>query len=139
MQVKRLHVRLKKIYIYTIYSEHSEELQISLWLFNRKLFSQHLKVALRLCAALHLVGLGSGGFSPVSRVFRRRKRPAASRMRLNSMQKAWTSMNRSWTLMILFRISDWRKTQTSRTSRFWNGQTVHEENLAHSDRGPVHM
>lgn len=40
-------------------------------------------------------GLGSAGASPVSSVFSRRKSPAASRMRLNSMQKAWTSMNRS--------------------------------------------
>ena len=30
-------------------------------------------------------------------------------------------MNRSCTLMILFRIRDCRKTQTSRTSRFWGG------------------
>lgn len=66
----------------------------------------------------YLAGLTSGGISPVSRVLRRRKRPAASRMRLNSMQKACTSMNRSCTFMILFRIRDWRNTHTRRTRRF---------------------
>ena len=93
-----------------------------------------------------------------SSVFNNRKSPAASRMRLNSMQNACTSINRSYaiknsniplyqvnlelvfisrtniqhrniddfynsetltcTLMILFRINDWRKTHTSRTRRF---------------------
>lgn len=72
---------------------------------------------------LYLGGLASAGASPVSRVFSRRKSPAASRMRLNSMQKAWTSMNRSCTLIILFRIRDCRKTQTSRTRRFWRRET----------------
>ena len=37
---------------------------------------------------------------------------------LNSIQKAWTSMNSSWTLIILFLMRDWRKTQTSLTSLF---------------------
>lgn len=60
----------------------------------------------------------SDGFSPVSRVFSNLKRPAASRIRLNSMQNACTSMNKSCTLIILFLIKDWRKTQTRRTRRF---------------------
>lgn len=62
----------------------------------------------------------SDGFSPVSSVFSNLKRPAASRIRLNSMQNACTSINKSCTLIILFLIKDWRKTQTRRTRRFWN-------------------
>mmetsp|Transcript_8681 Transcript_8681/g.25242 ORF Transcript_8681/g.25242 Transcript_8681/m.25242 type:complete len:204 (+) Transcript_8681:361-972(+) len=60
----------------------------------------------------------SAGQSGHSSVLRRRKSPAASRMWLNSMQKACTSINRSCTLMILLRMRLWRKTQTRRTRRF---------------------
>lgn len=67
----------------------------------------------------HLDILVSAGVSPVSRVFSNRKRPAASRILLNSMQKACTSINKSCTLMILLRIRDWRNTHTRRTRRFW--------------------
>lgn len=66
----------------------------------------------------HLDILVSAGVSPVSRVFSNRKRPAASRILLNSMQKACTSINKSCTLMILLRIRDWRKTHTRCTRRF---------------------
>ncbi len=79
---------------------------------------------------VHLAVLLSAGISPLSRVLRRRKRPAASRIRLNSMQKACTSMNRSWTLMILFLMRDWRKTHTRRTRRFFrrhNRHTLHHD------------
>ena len=71
---------------------------------------------------LALVGTGSVGTlgkSPVSSCFKSRNKAAASRIRLNSMQKACTSMNSSWTLIILLRIKDWRKTHNSRTNRFW--------------------
>ena len=53
-----------------------------------------------------------------SRVLSNRNKPAASRMRLNSMQKACTSMNKSCTLMILFRMRLCKNTHTRRTSRF---------------------
>lgn len=67
----------------------------------------------------HLDILVSDGASPVSSVFSNRKRPAASRILLNSIQNACTSMNKSCTLIILLRIKDWRKTHTRRTKRFW--------------------
>lgn len=63
--------------------------------------------------------LVSEGVSPVSSVFNKRKRPAASRILLNSIQNACTSINKSCTLIILLRIKDWRKTHTRRTKRFW--------------------
>lgn len=55
--------------------------------------------------------------SPISNCFNKRYRPAASRIRLNSTQNASTSINKSFTLMILFRIKLCRKTQSSRTKR----------------------
>ena len=53
--------------------------------------------------------------SPLSSCLSSLKRAAASRIRLNSMQNAWTSINSSWTLIILFRMSDWRNTHSNRT------------------------
>lgn len=47
----------------------------------------------------------------------RRNRLAASRILLNSTQKALTSMAISWMLMLLLRISDCRKTHTWKNSR----------------------
>jgi hypothetical protein len=64
------------------------------------------------------VGLSRIPPASYSNVFSSRNSPAASLMRENSIQKAWTSMKRSCTLMILLRISDCRNTHTSRTSRF---------------------
>lgn len=56
--------------------------------------------------------------SPVSNCFNSLNRAAASLMRLNSIQNACTSMNKSWTLRILFLIKAWRNTHTRRTRRF---------------------
>ena len=53
--------------------------------------------------------------SPLSSCFKSLKSAAASRILLNSMQKACTSMNSSWTLIILFRMSDCRNTHNNRT------------------------
>lgn len=92
-----------------------------------------------LVCPFHFVGLASCGFSPVSKVFRSRKRPAASRILLNSIQKACTSINKSWTLIILFRIKDCRKTQTSLTKRFWksNKEKKKKKSLNKPVRGPI--
>lgn len=68
--------------------------------------------------------LVSEGVSPVSNVFNNRKRPAASRILLNSIQNACTSINKSCTLIILLRIKDWRKTHTRRTKRFWKKKKI---------------
>lgn len=73
--------------------------------------------------------LVSEGVSPVSNVFSNRNRPAASRILLNSIQKACTSINKSCTLIILLRINDWRNTHTRRTRRFWKKKKVSFRNL----------
>ncbi len=56
-------------------------------------------------------------FMYYSNVFNNRNSPAASRILLNSMQKACTSMNRSFTLIILFLINDWRNTYSIISNR----------------------
>jgi len=53
-----------------------------------------------------------------SSVFNKRNRQAASLIRLNSIQNACTSINKSFTLIILFLINDCKNTHTRRTKRF---------------------
>merc|ERR1719193_2400803 len=70
-----------------------------------------------------VVGVGGDPFpccsnSPLSSCLRSRNSAAASRILLNSMQNACTSMNSSPTLIILFRIKLCKNTQTKRTNRF---------------------
>lgn len=68
------------------------------------------------CYLVAAVGVFCG--SALSSDFNSLNKPAASRIRLNSIQKACTSMKISLTSIILFLIRDCRKTHTKRTRRF---------------------
>mmetsp|Transcript_16943 Transcript_16943/g.36810 ORF Transcript_16943/g.36810 Transcript_16943/m.36810 type:complete len:223 (-) Transcript_16943:117-785(-) len=73
------------------------------------------------CCLGRIASKGGGtqkGSAYGSSVLRRRNKPAASRIRLNSMQNACTSTKRSCTLMLLLRMRLCRNTHTRRTRRF---------------------